>query len=114
MTVNTSTLSQKIIFQINAFLLNVLFIDNPENMFLKKKKKIKQNYCFQHNNKKCLLSSRSAYYNDFWGIIWHCWKFSFVNTGKKYILKYIQIENSYFKIVMLFHNITVLSVFFIK
>jgi len=39
------------------------------------------------DNKKCSLSSKSAYYNVFWRITWHwklqywCWKFSFTLQG---------------------------------
>ncbi len=45
---------------------------------------------------KNLLNSKSAYYGDFWRIMWH-WsndakEFSFEITGLNYILKYIQIE----------------------
>ncbi len=48
------------------------------------------------NNKKCFWSSKL---DDFWRIMeqW-CWKFSFAITGINYILKYIQIENSYFEL----------------
>jgi len=44
--------------------------------------------CFNiDNNTKCLLISKSAYYNDFSKIMWHwrlelwCWKFSFAIPG---------------------------------
>jgi len=35
-------------------------------------KRFKQHNCFQHNDnkKKCLLSTKSAYSNDFWRIMW--------------------------------------------
>ncbi len=63
------------------------------------------------NNKKCFLSSKSAYYNDFCRNMWHwsngCWNFSCINPGINYIFKYIKIENSYFKLysyVKIFHN----------
>ncbi len=37
------------------------------------------------------------------------WLFSFAVKGKKYILKYIEIENSYFKLLNIFKNIAVLN-----
>ncbi len=40
-----------------------------------------------------------------------CWKFSFAITGINYIIKDIQVENSYLKILILFYNITVFSLF---
>ncbi len=43
-----------------------------------------------------------------------CWKFSFAITGINYILKDVQVENSYFKILILFYNITVFSLFLIN
>ncbi len=43
-----------------------------------------------------------------------CWKFSFAITGMHYILKYIKIDNSSFKLLLIFHNINVFTVFFIK
>ncbi len=42
-----------------------------------------------------------------------CQKISFAITGINYILKYIQIENNFW-IVIIFHNITVFTVFLIK
>ncbi len=37
------------------------------------------------------------------------WLFSFAVKGRKYILKYIEIENSYFKLLNIFKNIAVLN-----
>jgi len=57
-TVKTFIMLQKILFQINAVLLNFLFIKNPE------KKRFPQKYeaVFNiANNQKCLLSSKSSY-----------------------------------------------------
>ncbi len=52
------------------------------------------------NNQKCLLSSKSVYYNDFWRSCdtedW-CWIFSFDHRNKLH-LKYIHMENSSFKL----------------
>ncbi len=53
-----------------------------------------------NNNNKCFLSSISEYLNDFWRIT-EDWSNDAENsaliTEINYILKYIQIENSYFK-----------------
>ncbi len=52
-------------------------------------------------NKKCLLSGKYSYYNDLLKIMWH-WRLEAENsaliTGINYILKYIKIENIYFKL----------------
>ncbi len=39
-------------------------------------------------------------------------KLSFAIKGINYVLKYIHTDNSYFKIVIIFHNITVLLYFY--
>ncbi len=60
------------------------------------------NHKFNIKNKKCFfLSTKSAYNNDFWRIMWHwrnsCWEYSFaITTIHK---KYIKIENRYFKLL---------------
>ncbi len=58
---------------------------------------IKQYNCFNiDNNNKCFLSSKLAYYNDFWRIMWKAEKkIQLGITGINYILKYFKIENSY-------------------
>ncbi len=81
---------QIFIFQINAVLLNFLFI--KKNL----KKKIYSAVFIIHNNNnnnnnKCILSSKSEYLNDFWT---SCdWSNDAENsaliTGINYILKYI-------------------------
>jgi len=38
------------------------------------------------NDTKCFLSTKSAYYNDFWRIMWH-WRFRFAIREINYILK---------------------------
>ncbi len=53
------------------------------------------------DNKKCFLSIKSAYYNDFcetedWSN--GCWKFSFALNRNQLHFKYIKIENGYFKL----------------
>ncbi len=68
-------------------------------------KNVKQqnNIFYIDNNRKCFLSSKSAYYYDFWG---SCdtedWSNDAENTayitGINYILQYIHTENSYFKL----------------
>jgi len=50
-----------------------------------------------------LICCKPAYYNDFWRTMWHwrmeiMWKFSFAITQTNHILKYIKIENIYFKL----------------
>ncbi len=40
-----------------------------------------------------------------------CWKFSFAITRINYILKYTEMEKRLFFIVIIFHNITVVTVF---
>ncbi len=56
----TSTLLQTFLFQTNAVLLSLLLIK-----VLKKRitisTKIKQHSCYQHHNKKKILSTKSAY-----------------------------------------------------
>ncbi len=61
------------------------------------------------NNKKYFLRSKSAYYNDFWRIMWH-WRLenADLHHRNKLDLQYIQIENRHFKIT--FPNLTVLIV----
>ncbi len=54
------------------------------------------------NNHKCFLSSKSVYYNDFWrSCDTEDWRNDAENTALiteiNYILKYVHIENSYFK-----------------
>ncbi len=89
LTVNTFVMLQKIYIS-NKWCSNFLFITESWKDF-------KHSNWFQHNiDKKWFLSSKSTYQNDFWRIMWH-WKFSFTITGINYILKYIQIENSYLK-----------------
>ncbi len=50
---------------INAVLLTFLFIKESWKKVSTKIFKI------DNNKKKCFLSSKPAYYNDFWWIIWH-------------------------------------------
>ncbi len=52
---------------------------------------------------KCFLSSKSVYYYDFWRSCdtedWRNYaEYSALSTGINYVLKYIQIESSYFKL----------------
>ncbi len=69
-------------------------------LFLSQKIIISTIFFNMGNNKKCFLSSKSAHYNDFWRIMWHwrleycCWNSALI-TEINYILKYINIENSY-------------------
>jgi len=48
------------------------------------------------NNKKCFLSSKSAYCNDFWRIMWH------------------NISKQLFLIVIIFQNIAIFIIFLIN
>ncbi len=56
---------------------------------------------FNIDNKKYFVSIKSAYWNkgscDTEDGSNDCWKFNFAITGISYIVKYIKIENSYFK-----------------
>ncbi len=68
---------------VNYVLLNFLLI----------KTKQKSSTIGVNIDDKCFLSSKSAYYNDFWRIMWH-WRlelFSF--ASQEYILNYIKIEH---------------------
>ncbi len=63
---------------------------------------IEQHNCFQHNQ-KCFLSSKSAYYYDFWrSCDTEDWSNDAENTDLitaiNYILQYNHIENSCFKL----------------
>ncbi len=40
-------------------------------MFSKKYETAQLHFNIDDNNMKCFLSSKSAYYNDFWRIMWH-------------------------------------------
>ncbi len=69
-------------------------------LFTKKSRKknlFPQKTVFKIDNKKNVLSSISAYYYDFWRIMWH-WRVMMLTiqlctTERNHILKYIQIEN---------------------
>ncbi len=68
------------------------------------------------NNNKCLLSSISVYYYDFWrSCDTEDWSNDAENTALiteiNYILTHIHIENSYFKLLIIFHNFTIFTVF---
>ncbi len=68
------------------------------------------------NNNKCLLSSISVYYYDFWrSCDTEDWSNDAENTALiteiNYILTDIHIENSYFKLLIIFHNFTIFTVF---
>ncbi len=81
-------------------------------------KKFPQKYLFFNidNNQKCFLSSKSAYYYDFWrSCDTEDWSNNAENTALiteiNYILKHIHTEASYFK---LYKYLNIFTVFLIK
>ncbi len=79
--------------------------------------KTMKNDCFQHfNNQKCFLSSKSVYYNDFWrSCDTEDWSNDAENTAahhrNKLHFKIYSNKKQLFKTVIIFHNITVFTVF---
>ncbi len=73
--------------------------------------------CFQHdNNQKCVLSSKSAYYYDFRRSrdtedLSNDAENTDLITEINYILTHIHIENCFFKLLIIFHNFTIFTVF---
>ncbi len=86
----------KDLFQINAVLLNFLFIfESWKIQCYSFHKNIEQHNCFNiDNNQKCFLSSKSVYSNDA--------ENTALITAINCILQYIPTENRYFNITILF------------
>ncbi len=83
--------------RVNVFMMYINYsFELSNNQRILKKKTV-----FNIDNIKCFLSTDWAYLNDFcdtedWSN--RCWKFSFAITGINYILKYVKIKISYFKL----------------
>ncbi len=108
------------LFQINAVLLNFLFICESwkiKCITVSTKISCSTTVFNIDNNQKCFLSSKSAYYYDFWrSCDTEDWSNDAENTALiteiNYRLTHIHIENSYLKIDMIFHNVTNFTVVF--
>jgi len=97
------------IFQINVVLSTFYSSKNPEKSITFYTKISSSTTVFNFDNDtKCFLSTKSAYYNDFWRIMWH-WRFRFAIREINYILKKNCNNTVLFKLI--FHNIGEYKVF---